>query len=84
MLLSSPSNRTSIAQGEYDIAACIGAMSDYPLGRFATRVILNAIVGILVMCEILTVEVSIGHAQRIKPSQDRKIQVASRLMVETF
>ena len=79
MLLSSLLNRRSIAQGEHDIAACVGAMSDSSLGRCATHVILNAIVGILIMYEILPVEISIGRPQRVEPSQDRKIQVASRL-----
>jgi hypothetical protein len=78
MLLSSLSNRRSISQGEHDIAACIGALSDSPLGSVGAHVVLNAIVGVLVWGEILPMEASVSV---VGPSHDeeKKSQVASRL-----
>jgi hypothetical protein len=78
MLLSSLVNRRNIAQGEHDVEACINSLSDATLGRCAAHIILNAIVGILVWCEVFPPEAS---SSSIEPSKDeeRKMQVASRL-----
>jgi hypothetical protein len=78
MIFSSLSNRRSVSQGEHDISACMGALSDCPLGSVGSHVILNALVGILVWCEVLPVEAASAF---VEPSSDEehKMQVASRL-----
>ena len=53
MLLSSLSNTRSISQGEHDIGACLGALSDCPLGSVGAHVIFTALIGVLQWCEVL-------------------------------
>jgi len=53
MLLSSLSNARSISQGEHDISACMGALSECSLGSVCAHGIFRAIVGILEWCEIV-------------------------------
>lgn len=53
MLLSSLSNSRSISQGEHDISACMGALSDSSLGSLCAHVIFRALVGVLEWCEIV-------------------------------
>jgi hypothetical protein len=53
MLLSSLSNPRSISQGEHDISACMGALSDCPLGSVGSHIVLRALVGVLKWCEIV-------------------------------
>ncbi len=78
MLLSSLVNRRNIAQGEHDVEACINSLSDATLGRCAAHTILNAIVGILVWCEVFPPEASLSSSEPCK-DEERKMQVASRL-----
>lgn len=78
MLLSSLVNRRNIVQGERDIEACINCLSDASLGHCAAHVILNAIVGILVWCEVFPPEAALTSIDLAK-DEDRKMQVASRL-----
>ena len=53
MLLSSLSNGRSISQGEHDVGACLGALSDCPLGSLVSHVVFYALIGILEWCEIV-------------------------------
>ncbi len=53
MLLSSLSNARSISQGEHDISACMGALSDSALGSLCAHAIFRALVGVLEWCEIV-------------------------------
>lgn len=80
MLLASLSNRRSVSQAEHDLNACMGALSDCPLGRMGAHVVLNAIVGVLAWCEILPVEAApLFDLNAYHPDEDQKMQVASRL-----
>ena len=74
MLLSSLSNNRSISQGEHDICACMGALSDCPLGTVGSHVIFTALLGVLQWCEIVP-----GGLVSSKVEDDHKCQVASRL-----
>jgi len=85
MLLASLSNRRSISQGEHDVASCVSALSDCPLGSLGAHVVLNSIVAIMVWCEIMPLEASeemwrLGdYLMDDKGNQDQKMSVASRL-----
>jgi hypothetical protein len=74
MILSSLSNQRSISQGEHDVCACMGALSDCPLGTVGAHIILKALMGVLQWCEIFPQEEDIPPAD-----EDHKMQVASRL-----
>ena len=74
MLLSSLSNNRSISQGEHDVSACMGALSDCPLGSVGSHVIFTAIVGVLQWCEIVP-----GNNSCSRVDDDHKCQVANRL-----
>ena len=85
MLLSSLSNARSISQAEHDISACLGALSDCPLGSVGAHVIFTAIMGVLQWCDVLPVLAEAGSQQhnqvfaspRIDDTQ--KSQVAMRM-----
>lgn len=79
MLLSSLSNHRSIIQAEKDIAACIGSLSDCPLGSVTAHVVLSAIVGVLTWCEILPIEASTIPNMEPGDNEEHKVEVASRL-----
>jgi hypothetical protein len=95
MLLSSLSNQRSISQGEHDISACMGALSDCPLGSIASHIVLRALVGVLKWCEIVPYILGIaseplgksdgggakGNASshKSRADDDHKCQVATRL-----
>eukprot|EP00980_Cylindrotheca_fusiformis_P016230 scaffold4825_cov132-Cylindrotheca_fusiformis.AAC.7 len=77
MLLSSLSNMRSISQGEHDIIACMGALSDCPLGSVGAHVIFTALMGLLQWCEIVP---GAENAPRSKTvDDDHKCQMANRL-----
>ena len=82
MLLSSLSNRKSISQGEHDISACMGALSDSPLGGFGAHVVLHALVAVLAWCEVLPKDLARIYATEenyLEVEDGVKMQVASRL-----
>ncbi|KAL3924923.1 MAG: hypothetical protein SGILL_000744 [Bacillariaceae sp.] len=95
MLLSSLSNPRSISQGEHDISACVGALSDCALGSVGAHIVLRALVSVLQWCEIIPHNVSIdsddGNASpndkansntsshKSRADDDHKCQVATRL-----
>ena len=64
MLLASLSHRKNISIGEHDIAACMGALSDCPLGSVGTHVILSSLTNILEFCN---------------SDDDQLVQIASRM-----
>jgi hypothetical protein len=66
MLLASLSHRKNISIGEHDIAACMGALSDCPLGSVGTHVILSSLTNILDWCN------NSGEDEQL-------IQIASRM-----
>lgn len=74
MLLSSLSNQRSISQGEHDVGACMGALSDCPLGTVGAHIIFTALMGVLQWCEIFPPEEGSPLAE-----EDHKMQVAHRL-----
>ena len=84
MLLSSLSNMRSISQGEHDVSACLGALSDCPLGSVGAHVIFSAIMGVLEWCDVIPAstftskKVGAGAPSR-KVDDDLKCQVANRL-----
>ncbi|VEU43883.1 unnamed protein product [Pseudo-nitzschia multistriata] len=53
MLLSSLSSDRSVSQGEHDVSACMGALSECPMDSICARVVFRAIGGILEWCEIV-------------------------------
>lgn len=82
MLLSSLSNRRSIARGEHDIAACVLALTDSDVA--VSGVILRTLVSLLVWCdslprEALEEDLSIDPVNNDKVDDEQKIQVAARL-----
>jgi hypothetical protein len=77
MLLSSLSNQRSISQGEHDICACMGALSDCPLGSVGAHVIFTALLGVLQWCEIVPGDEDAPRSRTV--DDDHKCQVASRL-----
>jgi hypothetical protein len=95
MLLSSLSNPRSISQGEHDISACIGTLSDCPLGGIGSHVVLRALVGVLKWCEIVPYVLGIdanfdydpdcanahvnNSSHKSRADDDHKCQVATRL-----
>jgi hypothetical protein len=79
MLLSSLSNRRSISQGEHDVSACMGALSDSPLGGFGAHVVLNALLGVLAWCEVIPHELARAYSAGSRSKDEVKMQVASRL-----
>ena len=84
MLMASLSNRRSISQGEHDVASCMNALSDCPLGSMGAHVVLNAIISVLVWCDVLPVEAAPWATldlppQSHLPDAELKMQVASRL-----
>ena len=74
MLLSSLSNLRSVSQGEHDVSACMGALSDCPLGTVGAHVIFGAVMRVLQWCDIFPLENNHNSAD-----EDHKTQVASRL-----
>ena len=64
MLLASLSHRKNTSIGEHDIAACMGALSDCPLGSVGTHVILSSLTNILDFCN---------------SDDDELVQIASRM-----
>ena len=64
MLLASLGLRKNTSIGEQDIAACMGALSDCPLGSVGTHVILSSLTNILEFCN---------------SDDDQLVQIASRL-----
>ena len=64
MLLASLSHRKNASIGEHDIAACMGALSDCPLGSVGTHVILSSLTNILDFCN---------------SDDDQLVQIASRM-----
>lgn len=82
MLLSSLSNRRSISQGEHDISACMGALSDSPLGGFGAHIVLNALTAVLAWCEVIPQELARAYTPSSAPASIKdevKMQIASRL-----
>ncbi|KAG7359446.1 Beige/BEACH domain containing protein [Nitzschia inconspicua] len=95
MLLSSLSNPRSISQGEHDISACMGALSDCPLGSVGAHIVLRALLGVLKWCEIVPYMLGIGtessevlerddknvnsSSRKSRADDDHKCQVATRL-----
>lgn len=82
MLLSSLSNMRSITQGENDIAACMTAICERPLGTVGSHVVLSAIVGVLVWCDVLPIEATSSLQDSVSyqgVNDQDKMQVASRL-----
>jgi hypothetical protein len=92
MLVSSLTNRRSISQSEYDIAACMTALSDSPLGSVTAHVVLTALYGVLEWCEIVPKQELPGDNSSEETAGDEsfwdsadstnseaKLQVASRL-----
>eukprot|EP00934_Nitzschia_sp_Nitz4_P008655 Nitzschia sp. Nitz4//scaffold12_size214221//49825//58278//NITZ4_001488-RA/size214221-processed-gene-0.150-mRNA-1//-1//CDS//3329534984//8645//frame0 len=89
MLLSSLSNTRSVSQGENDVGACMGALSDCPLGSVGSHVIFTALVGVLQWCDVLPISASSkgegifqnDHWYVASPrvEDDHKSQVALRL-----
>ena len=80
MLLSSLSNRRHISQGEHDISACMGALSDSPLGGFGAHVVLNALLAVLAWCEVVPHDLArVYTAMGNQHKDDVKMQVAGRL-----
>lgn len=86
MLLSSLSNSRSISQGEHDISACMGALSDCPLGSVGAHVIFTALMGVLQWCDVLPASSTTANAaqqeqQYASPRVDdeHKSQVATRM-----
>jgi hypothetical protein len=74
MLLSSLSNNRSISQGEHDVSACMGALSDSPLGSVGGHVIFTALVGVLRWSEVFP-----NNQKRTGRDEEHKMQVANRL-----
>ena len=64
MLLASLSHRKNTSIGEHDIAACMGALSDCPLGSVGSHVILSSLTNILEFCN---------------SDDDQLVQIASRM-----
>jgi len=84
MLLASLSNKRSISQGEHDVEACVGALSDCPLSSLAAHVVLHALTNVLAWCEVLPESVSSSSLSftavtNSKADEQAKMQVASRL-----
>ena len=95
MLLSSLSNPRSISQGEHDISACMGALSDCPLGSVGSHIIFRAFLGVMQWCEIVPSNLgfeednagasstenvnSTRGNHKSRVDDDHKCQVASRL-----
>lgn len=77
MLLSSLSNQRSISQGEHDISACMGALTDCPLGSIGSHVIFTALMKVLQWCEVVPSPADMPISKSI--DEDHKCQVASRL-----
>ena len=73
MLLSSLFNKRNVTQSEHDVSACIGALSDCPLGTVGAHVILTALEQLLEWCDIIPTQ----HGSDV--SDDDKLQVATRL-----
>uniref|UniRef100_A0A7S3L431 BEACH domain-containing protein n=1 Tax=Amphora coffeiformis TaxID=265554 RepID=A0A7S3L431_9STRA len=79
-LLSSLSNRRHISQGEHDISACMGALSDSPLGGFGAHVVLNALLAVLAWCEVVPQDLARAYTPMGNRHKDEvKMQVAGRL-----
>ena len=89
MLLSSLTNRRSISQGEHDISACMGALSDCPLGSVGGHVIFTALMGVLQWCEIFPPSPENKRAENdnflqsnsnsTRIDEDHKLHVSARL-----
>mmetsp|Transcript_2502 Transcript_2502/g.5943 ORF Transcript_2502/g.5943 Transcript_2502/m.5943 type:complete len:2797 (-) Transcript_2502:151-8541(-) len=77
MLLSSLSNQRIISQGEHDISACMGALSDCPLGSVGAHVIFTALMGVLRWCEVVPEIENMPRSRTV--DDDHKCEVASRL-----
>jgi hypothetical protein len=71
MLLSSLSNTRSISQAEHDISACMGALSDCPLGTFLAHVVLQALLGVLQWCEIVPPNLTAEDSDAVDVGSDR-------------
>jgi len=78
MLLSSLSNKRNIVEAEHDVSACIGALSDCPLGTVGAHVILTALSFILEWCDVIPTQSSNNDDDNGR-SDDDKLQVATRL-----
>ncbi|GKY94445.1 hypothetical protein MPSEU_000410300 [Mayamaea pseudoterrestris] len=78
MLLASLSNRRSVTQAEHDVSACIRALTGAPLGSLMAHIILNALVEVLVFCDVLPSEVAIFFTNH-GTSDEHKMQVAARM-----
>ena len=78
MLLSSLTNNRSISQAEKDIVAMVAALSEASLGSTTADIVLTALVGVLVWCEVLPPEAAKGMVPS-GPDEGEKVQVAGRL-----
>jgi len=79
MLLASLSNRRTVTQSEHDIAACVRLLTDCPLGHGAVHIVLTALIGILVWCDVVPPESLVHHSVEPTKDDEKQMQLASRL-----